>query len=245
MAVKGSKVTPMQLIPHSPLANLMRWFAVALVFTICLPGSYFLGVYMTDKKYKVQQDKHGEQQDQTTTELSQQLTQLRTSIEVDRQSMEDLRQLVMTQKAQLNASERDLKVYKDLLSPNVKTNPLGISFGVFTVLPLKGTGHFSYSLTVQKLSTKEADFAGTLEFRIIGQQGGRSLQLSLYQVSSQVTVPSIPLNFKYFQTLEGDMILPIDFTPQNVELVVKIMDRKAPPLITAELDWPVSAFKPQ
>jgi hypothetical protein len=143
----------------------------------------------------------------------------------------------------MSASERDLRVYKDLLSPNAKTNPLGLSFGVFTVSPLKETGHFNYSLMVQKLSTKDADFSGFLEFRIIGQQGGKSLQLSLYQVSSQVTVPSIPLNFKYFQTLEGDLTLPIGFVPQTVELVVKPKDKKSPALVSAELDWPTADFK--
>jgi hypothetical protein len=245
VAVKGSKVTPMRVISHSPLANAMRGLALVLLFAVSLPVSYFFGVYATNDKYKAIENKQGEQQEQATAVLSQQLMQLRTSAEVDRQSMEDLRQLVMTQKAQLNASERDLKVYKDLLSPSVKTNPLGISFGVFTVLPLKETGHFNYSVTVQKLSTKESDFAGSLEFRIIGEQGGKSLQLSLYLVSSQVTAPSIPLNFKYFQTLEGDMTLPVDFSPQSVELVVKATDKKAPPLVTAELDWPVSALKPK
>ena len=104
-------------------------------------------------------------------------------------------------------------------------------------------GHFNYSLMVQKLSTKDADFSGFLEFRIIGQQGGKSLQLSLYQVSSQVTVPSIPLSFKYFQTLEGDLTLPIGFVPQTVELVVKSKDKKSSPLVSVELDWPTADFK--
>ncbi len=245
MAVKGSKVTPMRIIPHSPLARVLRIGLLLLLFVSSVYASYFFGIYSTEQKYQAQESSNNSQQEQAAAALSQQLTQLRTSAEVDRQSMEDLRQLVMTQKAQLNASERDLKVYKDLLSPSVKTNPLGISFGVFTVLPLKEKNHFNYSLTVQKLSTKEADFSGSLEFRVIGLQGDKSLQLSLYQISSQVTVPSIPLSFKYFQTLEGDMSLPVDFVPQSVELVVKTQDKKAPPLITAELDWPVSAFKPK
>lgn len=244
MAVKGSKVKPMRIIPHSPLASAVRWLVLLVLFVACVGGAYYAGVWFTKERYESLEAAAGAKQDQATAELSRQVAQLRTSTEVDRQTMEDLRQLVMTQKAQISASERDLRVYKDLLSPSVKTNPLGISFGVFTVLPLKDSGHFSYSLTVQKLSTKEADFSGTLEFRIIGQQNGKTLQLSLYQVSSQVTVPSIPLSFKYFQTLEGDMTLPSGFTPQNVELVVKTLDKKAPPLVTAELDWPMSATKP-
>lgn len=245
MAVRGSKVKPMRIIPHSPLASAVRWLVLLVLFIVGACGAYYAGVWSTKEHYQSLEAAVGIQQDREAAELSRQLAQLRTSAEVDRQTMEDLRQLVMTQKAQISASERDLRVYKDLLSPSVKTNPLGISFGVFTVLPLKESGHFSYSLTVQKLSTKETDFSGTLEFRIIGQQNGKALQLSLYQVSSQVTAPSIPLSFKYFQTLQGDMTLPSSFTPQNVELVVKTLDKKAPPLVSAELDWPMSASKPK
>ncbi len=243
MTVKGSKITPMRITPHNPSANVMRILVFVVVFVACVTASYFAGVYRISQQQAAETHQQDTQQQKATNELSQELAQLRTSADIDRQTIEDLRQLVMTQKAQMSASERDLRVYKDLLSPNAKTNPLGLSFGVFTVLPLKETGHFNYSLMVQKLSTKDADFNGFLEFRIIGQQGGKSLQLSLYQVSSQVTVPSIPLSFKYFQTLEGDLTLPIGFVPQTVELVVKPKDKKSPALVSAELDWPTADFK--
>lgn len=245
MTVKGSKFIPMRVTPHSPLASVMRLGALVLVFVISLPASYFAGAYWAEFKQKANENSQGQEHEKVVAALTHELTQLRTGVEVDRQAMEDLRQLVMTQKAQLNASERDLRVYKDLLSPGAKNNPLGISFGVFTVLPLKEPGHFNYSLTVQKLAAKEADFNGFLEFRIIGQQGDKSLQLSLYQVSSQVSAPSIPLSFKYFHTLEGDLTLPADFVPQSVELVVKTSDQRTTPLVAAELDWPISAFKPK
>jgi hypothetical protein len=243
VTVKGSKLTPMRITPHSPIAKVIRILMLVVVFVVGVAASYFAGLYQINQQQVAQTHEQDSQQQKATNELSQELAQLHTSADIDRQTIEDLRQLVMTQKAQMSASERDLRVYKDLLSPNAKTNPLGLSFGVFTVLPLKEAGHFNYSLMVQKLSTKDADFSGFLEFRIIGQQGGKSLQLSLYQVSSQVTVPSIPLNFKYFQTLEGDLTLPVNFVPQTVELVVKPKDKKSPALVTAELDWPTADFK--
>ena len=243
MTVKGSKFTPMRITPHNPSAKIVRILVLLLVFIACAVASYFAGFYQINRQQAAQTHQQETQQQKATNELSQELAQLRTSVDIDRQTIEDLRQLVMTQKAQMSASERDLRVYKDLLSPNAKTNPLGLSFGVFTVSPLKEVGHFNYSLMVQKLSTKDADFSGFLEFRIIGQQGGKSLQLSLYQVSSQVTVPSIPLSFKYFQTLEGDLTLPIGFVPQTVELVVKSKDKKSSPLVSVELDWPTADFK--
>jgi hypothetical protein len=136
-----------------------------------------------------------------------------------------------------------VRVYKDLLSPGAKANPQGISFGVFAVAPLPEAGRFKYSLTIQKLSAKEGDFSGNLEFRLIGQQADKTLQLSLYQVSAQVTTPSIPLSFKYFQTLDGEMTLPQDFIPQMVELVVKTNDRKPQSLVETQLEWPVASRK--
>jgi hypothetical protein len=243
VTVKGSKLTPMRITPHSPMAKVIGILMLALVFAVATVASYFAGTYQIRQQQAAQSYQQATQQQKATDALSQELAQLRTSGEIDRQTIEDLRQLVMTQKAQMSASERDLRVYKDLLSPNAKTNPLGLSFGVFTVSPLKEVGHFNYSLMVQKLSTKDADFSGFLEFRIIGQQGGKSLQLSLYQVSSQVTVPSIPLSFKYFQTLEGDLTLPIGFVPQTVELVVKSKDKKSSSLVSVELEWPTADFK--
>ncbi len=239
MAVKGSKFTPMQVVPYSPRDAFLRVFALVLAVVI----SFFVGAYWAQQQQKSHDNNLEQEHQKVVAGLSQELTELRTGVDVDRQSMEDLRQLVMTQKAQLNASERDLRVYKDLLAPGAKNNPMGISLGVFTVTPVKEPGHFNYSLTVQKLATKEADFSGFLEFRIIGQQAGKSLQLSLYQVSSQVTEPSIPVSFKYFHTLEGELTLPQDFVPQTVELVVETAEKKS--IIATELDWPMSSFKPK
>jgi hypothetical protein len=233
----------MRVIPHSPKATFVRYGLVVTLFAAALPAAYFIGSYQASQSQLTQADNQVQQHQQAVASFTRELTALRTNAEVDRQTIEDLRLQVVNQRAQLAASERDLRVYKDLLSPGAKTNPQGISFGIFTVAPLPEAGRFKYSLTVQKLSAKEGDFTGSLEFRLVGQQGDKTLQLSLYQVSAQVTTPSIPLNFKYFQTLDGDMILPQDFVPQMVELVVKTDERKPQLLVETQLEWPMAKAK--
>jgi len=239
VAVKGSKFKPMRVIPHSPARRVLRYGLLILVLLVGFPASYFLGAYQAQLGQKETEEKLNRQSQQLAGELNQELTLLRTNAEVDRQTMEELRQLVMTQRAQISASERDLRVYKDLLAPGGKTNPQGISFGVFTLIPQKEKGHFNYSLVVQKLSTKEGDFAGTLDFNIIGQQSGKTQTLALNQISAQ-TGPNIPLDFKYFQTVEGELILPADFVPQNVGLSVKGGDKKN--IVETQLEWPDSSI---
>ena len=228
MAVKGSINHPMRIIPHRPLTRYLRLLALLMVCASC----FFIGFFYAQRlQQSVEDNKHQEQQN-----LVQELSALHTNAEVDRQTIEDMRQLVMTQKAQMAASERFLRVYKELLASGAKLNPLGVSFGLFTVFPLAEKGHFSFKLVVQKLSTQEADFIGSLGFKVIGQQAGKSAELSLYQISTQATSATIPLNLKYFQVLEGELQLPLDFLPKTVELVVKAGDKT---VIETQLEWPV------
>lgn len=241
MAVKRSFHHSMRVIPYRPYARLLSYAAVALAFCISLPAAYYAGVYATRHAHQGAELAATEKQAQAVRELSQELTRLRIDAEVNQQTVEELRQMAMTQKAQLSSAERDLRVYKELLSPGAKANPLGISFGAFTVFPSTEAHLFTYKLIVQKLSTKDTSFSGNLVFRILGEQAGKPAQLSLDQVSSQTILPSIPLNLKYFQTVEGDMRLPADFVPQKVELIVEPEDRKSPSIIETQLEWPISS----
>jgi hypothetical protein len=230
VAVKGSINHPMRIIPHRPSVRFVRFLGLLIVLASC----FYAGVYYTQvQQHLMTDDKHLEQQ-----KLVQEVAQLHTSADVDRQTIEDMRQLVMTQKAQMAASERYLSVYKELLASGAKPNPLGVSFGVFTVFPMPEVGHFNFKLVVQKLSAQETDFVGSLEFKVIGQQGDKPSELSLYQISTQATSSSIPLNLKYFQVLEGELQLPLDFVPKTVELAVKMGDRV---IIKTQLEWPISS----
>ncbi len=228
MAVKGSINHPMRIIPYRPSARYLRF----LMYLMAVAACFFAGFYYAQRlQVAVEDNKSQEQQ-----KMAQELSGLYTNAAVDRQTIEDMRQLVMTQKAQMAASERFLLVYKELLASGAKLNPLGVSFGLFTVFPLSEKGHFNFKLVVQKLSTQEADFVGNLEFKVIGEQAGKRAELSLYQISTQATSSSIPLNLKYFQVLEGELLLPLDFVPKTVELVVKTGDRT---VIETQLEWPI------
>jgi hypothetical protein len=225
----------MRVVRHHPRKYFFRLLGLMLLFFICVSASFFAGIYHVEQQ---QRNVDNNQQKQL---LTQELTQLRTNADVDRQTIEEMRQVVMTQKAQMTAYDRDLRVYKELLTSGAKLNPLGVSFGVFTVFPAAEKNHFSYKLVVQKLSTKEADFLGTLDFKVVGIQAGKPKQFSLHEVSSQVTTASIPLSFKYFQALEGSMVLPADFEPKTLELVVYTGDQKSSATVETQLAWPIAS----
>ncbi|HWV15363.1 MAG TPA: DUF6776 family protein [Cellvibrio sp.] len=238
MAVKGSRYPSMRVIPHRPIVRGLIYVGFVVVFAVAVVGSYYAGIYRLERSQALASSDTSHRHQQALSDATQELTRLRTNADIDRQTIEDMRQLTMTQKAQMAAYERDLRVYKDLLSPGAKANPLGVSFGLFTVLEAARKGSFTYKLVVQKLSAREEDFRGSLDFRVLGEQAGKPVSLALYQLSEQQTSPIIALDFKYFQTLEGEFQLPPDFVPKHVELTVN-SGKSNPPVVQTQLEWPI------
>jgi hypothetical protein len=227
----------MRVVRHHPRRYFFRLLGLIFLFIAGVSASFFAGIYYVQQQQQAA-DNHQAEQVQL---LTQELTQLRTNADVDRQTIEEMRQTVMTQKAQMAAYDRDLRVYKELLTSGARLNPLGVSFGVFTVFPTAEKNRFSYKLVVQKLSTKDTDFLGTLEFKVVGEQAGKAKHFFLHEISEQVTSTNIPLNFKYFQALEGNMTLPEDFIPKTLELVVYTGDQKSSATTETQLAWPIAS----
>jgi hypothetical protein len=48
----------------------------------------------------------------------------------------------------------------------------------------------------------------------------------------------IPLNFKFFQNIDTEIVLPDGFVPARVELAVKSSSRRNPVTVESELEWP-------
>ena len=226
MAVKGSAHHSMRIVPHRPVVRFLQYAGLSVLFVVSVVGSFYAGIYYQKAAHKASESVSGKQD----------VVTLRMNAEVDRQTIENMRQQMIAQKAQSAATERDVHVYKDLLA-GAKTNPLGISFGAFTLSPSTVSGNFTYTLVVQKLAATEAGFLGSLDFRILGEQAGKSILLPLYQVSDRLTSPTIGLDFKYFQTVEGEFSLPTGFTPSHVQLTVKSADKKKSPVTEIQLEW--------
>lgn len=71
------------------------------------------------------------------------------------------------------------------------------------------------------MATNHKMLSGFLNFKIVGRQGELPVTLSLKDVSDNVSYDNIKLRFKYFQTLEGQLVLPDGFEPQRIELLAK------------------------
>ena len=244
--VKGTPVYRMKVVPHRPLRN-----AIFTLVALCLMGAlvsaaYFYAQYQSDRERLSPQEAQElraqlAELDQETSELKRELAKYQMSAQVDRQAGEELRKRVLELRDEKAALQRDIEVYR-ILSSNKSANPMGISFGVFSVSPLADDKK-QFKLVVQKLAEGGDDFTGQLQILVVGPKDGNETKISLHelvvsQVGNESFPENIPLNFKFFQNIDTEIVIPDGFVPERVELAVKSNAKRNPVTVKAELEWP-------
>lgn len=222
-AVKGSKQYHMRVVAYRPW---LRWLMLVVVSALAVGvvlGSFVVGQYTGVE----QQAKAVAERDRLRIELdakSQEAAQFRQSVanlqlgaQVDRKASEGVRGEVIQLKEQIAELEADISFYRGLMSPS--DNKQGLTIGSLNVISTGAPRHYEYKLVMQQLAARHKILQGNLTFSIIGRQGENLRTLALKDVSESVNYDSIKLRFKYFQSLEGRLVLPVGFEPERIELV--------------------------
>ena len=251
--VKGSVQHSLRVIPYRPMRRVFNYFFSFIVVLIIAGVCYLIGYdhgahqrgFSIGQQDQVQQNKL-ERLTQEADDLRQELASFKLNEALDRKAKEEIHRQLAEQSAQIAALERDITVYRGMMSSGNNQNPQGISIGTFYVSPSNKANNYHYKLVVQKLAASDDVFDGQLSFKLngISMEGDQELPASfpLHALSKQYTDMQIALNFKYFQNIEGDLMLPQGFTPRTVTLVVRSSSKKYPATIEKELEWNVLRF---
>ena len=242
--VKGSPVYRLKIVPHRPLRSVLIALVITVLVLAAIVASYLYAEHKTSQ-LRLSPDEALSLRSQLenltdeSAELRRELATYQLSAEVDRQAGEELRKRVVELRAEKAALQRDIDVYR-ILTSNKNSNPQGISFGVFSVTPASEGKHL-FKLVVQKLAGGEDDFTGELTATIVGQRNGEEVSFSLHELAlnnNDPLVANIPLNFKFFQNIETEIVIPEGFSPVRLELAVKSNARRNPAKVQAQLEWP-------
>jgi len=134
-----------------------------------------------------------------------------TRREVDRQTLELVRKELAGQNEEIAALEEGLAFYRGLMSPGDIAPGLNLHDLELTVG--ERPGHYFFRIVLQQEARKHALLKGKLEAVISGIQDGNEVEYSLAELSDDIEVEGIPLQFRYFQSIEGQLVLPQGFEP--------------------------------
>jgi hypothetical protein len=143
----------------------------------------------------------------------------RTRHEVDRRALELVRSEMAAEKERAADLEEGLSFYRNMMASEDMGS--GLSVRQPELVPTESPGHFRYRFFIQQREREYEMVEGTLAVVVSGVRDGKDVSLPLAELSTDFDHKASTLHFRYFQAIEGEMVLPQGFEPKGITLVAK------------------------
>ncbi|MEM7366197.1 MAG: DUF6776 family protein [Pseudomonadota bacterium] len=230
-AVKGSKHYDMVVVQQRP------WYVVGglvlLVFALVASliwSSYQLGMDdgLSTRVWIVQERDDLAQKLKQSVRLTetyrQEVAALKLADEIDLQADVDVQQTISELQTQLAQVQEEVRFYKGVMLPKVEDKGLRIER-----LRVENSGEpnrFKYNLLLTQVVDKHDYVQGDVEINVVGDEDNPGSNLPLADISTQ-DQDSIRFRFRYFQNIDGELMLPDGFTPKEVMVVAQSTGRSS------------------
>jgi hypothetical protein len=202
--------------------RLVIGIGVTLVLALVLEAGFYLGQHSayrgmgaSPKDYKAMQSQLVAVQD-TLKSRDNELAIQSTRHDVDRQALEMVRKELAGQKEEIVGLEEGLAFYRSLISPEAIAP--GLSLRGLELKAGEQPGRYFYRIVVQQEARSHKPLKGSLSVAISGKENGRPVTYSLAKLSEDFRASGGTLQFRYFQSVEGEFALPAGFEPGTVQV---------------------------
>ncbi len=161
--------------------------------------------------------RHANDLEKSKRELRRRYIMLERSGQIDQQANLEIRQGYGSLQEELQSVREELEFYRGIVSPG--DVPPGLRIHRFELSPLQEGGGLSYELILIQVKKNDRPISGTITMAINGLQDGKPAKLDLADVTDPQT-GQLKFKFRYFQKIRGQLQLPPDFRPLQVELAV-------------------------
>ena len=152
-------------------------------------------------------------QQQRVESLERQVATLSRSDQISRDANRDLQATLSERDEEIAGLRADVAFYERFVGATAQRR--GLSVHELTLQPQdEQAWHFTATLT-QNLN-RGAVNAGRLLVSVEGTEAGKLRRLGWADLRQQPNAPGVPYSFKYFQQVEGDLLLPPGFKPVRV-----------------------------
>lgn len=194
--------------PHAGRWRALSWL---LALSACGAAGVWWGLNMTAPPAVL---------DDRRALLTDQISQLLLQAEADQQTLNELRDHLTDQAADIAALEDMLAFYRGVLAPEEGDTPV-----VLRDPELVFTGQarrWQFTMVIHRGEAGESVYRGQLGLRIRGQGPGEPTFVSVSEVDSADESSVFPLRFRYLQQLQVVISLPEGFVPETIESVVTL-----------------------
>jgi len=211
-----------------------RWLPYAVVGALLLAGAYLcfeLGRYeagysIIDHRRVVEALKEQiTQQRATADELKRQIAIFETSRRIDQETYSQIQANLADLQARIQSQEEELMVYRGIVSPQDGVS--GLRIQSLSVVPADGERHFVVRLVLVQAIVHSRRVSGTVKLQLEGVQDGRMTALDAADLVPDKANYDMAYEFRYFQGLECEVILPVGFEPGRFRVEIAPNDAHA------------------
>lgn len=221
--VKGSKQEKMIVVPYRPRQTFLLRACVVFLLLLTGAGAYYYGFVLgvrQNGEARVERDQlqvSVQQMEVENSALRQQLLNLEQSSTVDRQALASVQQTIVGLREKISQLEEDVLFYRQIMSP--ENDESGLVIGQLDLVATDAPGTIRYKMELKQQGNNENLINGHANVNVLGMLDSREVSIPLSELSASVQSEDIRLQFRYFQNIEGELVLPENFEPTKVQIL--------------------------
>jgi hypothetical protein len=211
------------IVPHRPHARVLLAVALGL-WLLSLVGMYSWATMRAAPGLDKAQEalavntKRAAQAEALVKQLRQNVATLRRSDQISRSANTELQASLAEREEEVSGLRADVAFYERLVGATGQRRGLTVHEVLFT--PEEG-GTWRYTVTLTQNLNRGVISKGEARVSVEGVSEGRLRSLRWEDLLQKPGAPGQPFSFRYFQQLEGSVILPEGFTPQRVRVQLR------------------------
>lgn len=213
----------------TPLLLALAW--LASVAAIWFAASYTAAprlVQAERARAQAQRDVEGVQGELRT--LRQRESTLARSDQISRAANAEVQEALAERDEEIAALRADIAFYERLVGSTSQRKGLTVHVAEFA--PEAG-GTWRYQIMLTQTMNRGAISQGQMRFTVEGVREGKLAAVQWDELHQQRSAPAQAYSFRYFQQLDGNVMLPPGFTPQRVKVSLHGEDAA----VEQALDW--------
>jgi hypothetical protein len=167
-------------------------------------------------------------------ELRRQLAIFETSREIDRETYTQVEVNLGQLQSKIQAQEEELAFYRGIVSP--EDGVAGLKVQSLEVLPSDPEKTQLLRLVLVQTIVHNRIVSGLARVRLLGMREGEPAQYDLEQLAPEDADDGMAYEFRYFQSFEQEIRLPVGFEPATVEVEIWPTEPRGEP-VTESFAW--------
>ncbi|MEX2162627.1 MAG: DUF6776 family protein [Sulfuricaulis sp.] len=164
-------------------------------------------------------------------ELQESLARAQRTVQMDQAAYQDLDKSLKASAQEIVKLREELNFYRNIISPVDKKT--GLRIQNLAIEPIGTSNQFRYKLVLIQALKHESTVHGRASFEISGIQVGEDAVVRVPAANER----PIPVNFKYFQDIEGKLELPRNFQPKRIKVIITTVGGAS--MAEATYNWPL------